>query len=188
MFRTATTLATIAGVILVGCTNSTQYVSSWKDPTTPSFHLRHTLAVYMTKDVAVRRMVEDRLASRRPGGVPSYRVIPDDQLTDVDSVRAHVASGNFDGAVVMRLTGEETVVSTAYPGFYGYWGYWNNAYGPVSYASKLYSVETTLYSFPDGKLVWMGRSQTIDPKNENKLADYSVNFAVNNMKKDGYIR
>ena len=57
-----------------------------------------------------------------------------------------------------------------------------------SYASKLYSVETTLYSFPDGKLVWMGRSQTIDPKNENKLADYSVNFAVNNMKKDGYIR
>ena len=36
-------------------------------------------------------------------------------------------------------------------------------------------------------MVWMGRSQTVDPKNANKLADYSVNFAVKNMKKDGYL-
>jgi hypothetical protein len=39
----------------------------------------------------------------------------------------------------------------------------------------------------DDKLVWMGRSQTVDPQNANKLADYSVNFAVNNMRKDGFI-
>jgi hypothetical protein len=34
----------------------------------------------------------------------------------------------------------------------------------------------------------MGRSQTVDPKNATKLADFSVNFAVNNMRKDGIIR
>ena len=187
MYRTAA-LVTIAGGLLAACTNSTRYVSSWKDPATPSFHLQRTLAVYMTKEAGLRRMAEDRLASRLPGGVPSYRVIPDDQLTDLDSVRVHLAAGNFDGVVVMRLVGEETAVTTAYPGFYGYWGYWNTAYGAVAYTSKLYSVETTLYTMPSGKLVWMGRSETIDPKNQNKLADYSANFAVNNMKKDGYIR
>ncbi len=188
MYRIAA-LATIAGGILVGCTNSTRYVSSWKDPTTPSFHLQHTLAVYMTKDAGARRMVEDRLAARLPGGVPSYRVIPDAELANLDSLRSHVAAGSFDGAVVMRLTDQESVTTaTSYPGFYGYWGYWNNAYGAYPYTSKMYSVETTLYSMPAGKLVWMGRSQTVDPKNENKLADYSVNFAVNNMKRDGYIR
>jgi hypothetical protein len=90
----------------------------------------------------------------------------------------------------MRLVSEETVVTaSSYPGFYGYWGYWNTAYDPGVYATaKLYSVETALYSMPNATLAWMGRSQTIDPKNENKLADYSVNFAVNNMKKDGFIR
>ena len=189
MYRTAALLV-LAPSMLVACTNSTRYVSSWKDPATPSFRLQHTLAVFMTTEAGLRRMVEDRLAARLPGGVPSYRVISDEQLANVDSVRAHLASSNFDGAVVMRVTGEETaVVGTTYPGFYGYWGYWNSAYGPGTYStSKLYSVETTLYSMPDAKLVWMGRSETIDPKNENKLADYSVNFVVKNLQRDGYIR
>ena len=189
MYRTAALVAIVGGMV-VACTNSTKYVSSWKDPSARAVPLQHTLAVFMSKDATVRRMVEERLASRLPGGVPSYRVIPDEQLTNLDSVRAHLASGNFDGAVVMRLVSEETVVTaSSYPGFYGYWGYWNTAYDPGVYATaKLYSVETALYSMPNATLVWMGRSQTIDPKNENKLADYSVNFAVNNMKKDGFIR
>jgi len=189
MYRTAALLV-FAPSMLAACVNSTRYVSSWKDPSTPAFRLQHTLAVFMTTEAGMRRMVEDRLAARLPGGVASYRVIPDNELSNVDSVRAHLAASNFDAAVIMRVTGEETaVVATAYPGFYGYWGYWNTAYSPGAYTtSKLYSVETTLYSMPDAKLVWMGRSETVDPKNENKLADYSVNFVVNNLKRDGYIR
>jgi hypothetical protein len=189
MYRTAA-VVTLAGAMLAACTNSTQYVSSWKDPTAPAFHLQHTLAVFMTTDAGMRRMVEDRLAARLPGGVPSYRIVPDEQLSEIDSVRAHVVSGNFDGAVVMRLVGTETQVNvTSYPGFYGYWGYWGSAYNPVEYStSKLYYVETVLYSLSNAKLVWMGRSETVDPKNANKLADYSATFAVNNMRRDGFLK
>ena len=86
------------------------------------------------------------------------------------------------------MVSEQTAVSATSRDFYGYWGYWSSAYDPVYYTTdKFYTMETTLYSLPEDKLVWMGRSQTVDPKNANKLADFSVNFAVNNMKKDGFI-
>jgi len=65
MVRTIARLV-LAGGLLGACTNSTQYVSSWKDPTTRGFHLTHTLAVFMTTDAGMRRMVEDRLAARLP--------------------------------------------------------------------------------------------------------------------------
>jgi hypothetical protein len=177
-------------VLLCGCANSTQMVATWRDPSAPMQHYHRTLAVFMSKDPGMRRMVEDKLASRLPGGVPSYTVIPDAQLGSMDSVHSRVKTGGFDGAVVMRLVNVETqVTETAAPhDFYGYWNYWSYAYDPVYYTTeKLYSVESSLYSFQDGKMIWMGRSQTVDPKNANKLADYSVNFAVKNMKKQGVL-
>lgn len=178
----------IATGFLSACANSTQYVASWKDPTTPAFRLNHTLAVFMTTDPGMRRMVEDRLASRLPGGIPSYRLIPDNEVQQIDSVHSHVVAGNFDGVVVMRLIGESTQVTGVHD-LYGYWGYWSSAYNPVYYTtSKYYSMETTLYSPKDGKMVWMGRSETVDPKNAAKLADFSVNFVVKNLQRDGYIR
>jgi len=120
--------------------------------------------------------------------VPSYRLIPDNEISQIDSVRSRIAGSGFDGAVVMRLVGQETQLNVTGTDFYGYWGYWGSAYNPVYYStSTFYTMETTLYSLRDDKLVWMGRSQTVDPKNANKLADYSVNFAVNNMRRDGFI-
>lgn len=186
--RRSLVVVALAGTVMSACTNSTQYVASWKDPTTRAFHLRHTLAVFMSTDPGMRRMVEDRLAARLPGGVPSYRLIPDNLVSQLDSVHAHVDSAGFDGAVVMRLVNEQSQVTAVVNDFYGYWGYWSSAYNPVYYTTDTYyTVESTLYSIRDGKMVWMGRSQTVDPKNANKLADYSVNFAVKNMKKDGYL-
>jgi len=178
-------IAGLGGVLVGGCANSTQMVATWRDPSAPMIHPAHTLAVFMSNEPGMRRMVEDKLAARLPGGVASYRVLPEGQLS-VDSVRSRVHQMGFDAAVVMRLVDVSTQVTevATRPDFYGYWGYWGSAYNPVYYETEqLYSVETTLYSMQDGKLLWMGRSQTIDPKNANKLADYSVNFAVKNMRK-----
>jgi hypothetical protein len=188
MFRTVALLVAATG-LLSACSNSTQLVATWKQPGTAPYPLTHSLAVFMTKDAGMRRMVEEKLAARIPGGVPSYRVIPDSEVTRLDAVREHLREKGFDGAVVMRLVGMTTEVTPTGTDFYGYWGYWGTAYDPVYYTTQqVYSVETTVYSLKDDKLIWMGRSQTVDPKNANKLADFSVNFAVNNMRKDGIIR
>ncbi|HKW49376.1 MAG TPA: hypothetical protein VJN70_18120 [Gemmatimonadaceae bacterium] len=189
MSRTTIALLVAATGVVSACTNSTQLVATWKSPTAEHHPLTKSLAVFMTKDAGMRRMVEDKLASRIPGGVASYKVIPDSELQNIDHVRARLAEQGFDGAVVMRLVGMTTEVTPTGTDFYGYWGYWGSAYDPVYYTTQqVYSVETSVYSVKDDKLIWMGRSQTIDPKNANKLADFSVNFAVNNMRRDGIIR
>ena len=188
---TRTIILAIASTALVsGCVNSTRLVATWTDPTATPIHLTRTLAVYMSKEEGMRRMVEDKLAARLPGGVPSYRIIPDEEVSNIDAVRQRVASGGFDGAVVMRLVGVNTeVVGTIPRDFYGYWNYWGYAGDPAYYTTeKLYSVESSLYSFADGRMIWMGRSETVNPKNANKLAEYAVNFAANNIKRSGFIK
>src|SRR6476620_552465 len=85
--------------LLSACSNSTQLVATWKQPGTPPYPLTHSLAVFMTKDAGMRRMVEEKLAARIPGGVPSYKVIPDSEVSRLESVRDHLRQNGFDGAV-----------------------------------------------------------------------------------------
>jgi hypothetical protein len=183
------TLPIVFGTLMLSaCVNSTQMVATWKDPGATGLHPTRTLAVFMSKEPGMRRMVEDKLAQRLPGGIPSYKVIPDEQIAGNDSLRNSLKSLGFDAVVIMRLVGvtTQTTAVSGGPDFYGYWRYWGAAYDPVYYeTSELYSVESTMYAMSDGRLVWMGRSQTVDPKNSNKLADYSVNFVVKNLKRQG---
>ena len=184
-------LVAVAMALVSACTNSTQMVASWRDPQAPPVVLSKTLAVFMTKEPGLRRMVEDKLASRLPGGVPSYRVLSDAQVADVDSVRGHLAGQGFDGVVIMRLTDVSTQTTEVgtYGDMAGSWRYWGYAGGQVYYETEtLYSVESALYSFNSGKMLWMARSQTVNPKNANKLAEYSVKFAVKNMQSQGILR
>ena len=179
----------VSATLLAGCANSTQMVANWRDPNS-QIVLRKTLAVYMSTEPGMRRMVEDKLAARLPGGTPSYRIIPDEQVTNVDVLRRQLARGGYDGIVVMRFVGvtTETTVVNGNPDIYGYWRYWGYAGDPIVYQTdRLYSLESSLYSYRDGRLIWMGRSQTINSKNANKLADYSVNFVVKNLERAGFI-
>lgn len=190
MTRAMLRLAIVA-TLASGCANSTQLVATWRDPNINPAPLHRTLAVYMTTDPGVRRMVEDKLAGRLPGGVASYRVLTNEEVANVDALRKRLAGKGFDGIVVMRpvgVTEQTTVVDGGYD-IYGYWRYWGYAGEPVLYQTNtFYSVESTLYNFRTGKMEWMGRSQTINPKNANKLADYAVTFAVRNLERAGFIR
>ena len=181
----------LSSLALGACVNSTQMLATWKDPSAQPLAPRRTVAVFMSKEAGIRRMVEDKLAAKLPGGVASYKILSDSELTTVEDTRAKLVDAGFDAAVVMRLIGTTAEVKEVgyQRDFAGYWGYWGTAYDPAYYSTEtLYSVESTLYSLQSGKMVWMGRSQTTDPKNSNKLADYSVNFAIKNMEKSGVLR
>lgn len=178
-------------VITTACANSTQMVASWRDPAAGPAPLGRTLAVFMSAEPGMRRMVEDKLAASLPGGTASYHLIPDDQVSNIESLRNGLAQGGYDGIVVMRLLGVSSEVSAVdgNSDIYGYWRYWGYATEPISYRTDyLYSVESSLYSARDGRMKWMARSQTLNPKNANKLADYTVNFAVKNLRRAGYMR
>jgi curved DNA-binding protein CbpA len=67
--------------------------------------------------------------------------------------------------------------------------HWRSAYNADSSAtSDSYALEATLYSVRDGRMIWMGRSESMQQLSTDKLEDYSVNFAVENMTQSGFIR
>jgi hypothetical protein len=190
MSRSALAGLFITTAFVAACGSSTRLVETWRDPAEVPFALNRTLAVFMTTDAGARRIVEDQLAARLPGGVASYRVIPDDSSLNGESVRQAVTAGQFDGAVTLRVVSVTPEVSSLQnTDFYGYWGYWRSAYDPLAYtASTVYSVQSTLHSFRDGKLVWTGNIDTIDPKNTKKLASRSAKATVKGLKNNGYMR
>ena len=165
---------------LTGC-NRTQLAAIWNDPTArrPAFH--RTVAVFATTDEMLRRTVEDRLASRFPNAVPSYRVLPGSSSADHTNIVRALSDSGFDGAIVMRLIAVNEKVTYA-PGTYWYAspytfsGYWNMAwaspYDPgYASVSTIYTAETEIYDVQSEKLVFGARSETTDPATVPKLVD-----------------
>jgi hypothetical protein len=185
-----------ATLLLAACSRSTEIVNSWHDPDIQQIHFNKVLAICMCRDEGIRRTVEDRLAQRIKNAVPSYKVIPQSDLTDADKAKADVQQGGFDGAVVVRLVGvdkEHTYVPGAayavpapYGTMWGGWGYgWATAYQPGYVATDVVvNIDTNVYRLSDQKLVWNSRSRTYDPQTIPKLVDEVVDATVAKMRQD----
>ena len=178
--------------LLMACaatSTTTRPVRSWKNAATPSFRPTRTMVAFMTADFSMRRVVEDRLAARLPGAVASYRLIPNSELLEIDAVRGRLVTFGYDGIVVLRLAPETARPMASGTDFYTYWDGWRNAYNADSSSSSVsYALETALYSVRDTRMIWMGRSEPMEQPNTDKLEDYSVDFAVDNMRESGLIR
>ena len=178
--------------LLMACaarSTTTRPAKSWKNVATPSFRPTRTMVAFMTTDFSMRRVIEDRLAARLPNAVASYRLIPNSELLEIDAVRGRLVTFGYDGIVVVRFTPETARRTSSGTDFYTYWDYWRNAYNADSSGTSVsYALETTLYSVRDGQMIWLGRSEPMEQPSTNQLEDYSVDFAVDNMRESGLIR
>ena len=183
-------------LLLGACAPNTEVVNSWKEPTMQPQKFKKVLAVFISKDVGMRRAAEDELAKKLGNGVAAYTVIPDEALRDQDRARAMVLAQNFDGAVVMRpvavdqettyVPGSSYVVPSAYGSMWGYWGTgWGYAYSPgYVQQDQVVSVESNVYSLTQNKLVWASRTKTYNPDSVRKLVNDIVDATVSQMKKE----
>jgi hypothetical protein len=147
------------------------------------------MVAFMTTDFSTRRVVEDRLAARVPGAVASYRLIPNNELLNIDAVLGRLVTFGYDGIVVVRLAPEMARRTAGGTDFYSYWDHWRTAYSAdSSTAEGVYALETTLYAVRDAHMIWLGRSEAIEQPSVHELEDYSVDFAVDNIRESGLIR
>ena len=170
---------TAASVLAGACGSSTTMEQTWKAPQ-PEASLRNVVTVYISRDGALRRNMEDtmaaRLNSRGIHAVPGYAVLTDTDLGDREAARAKLVGQGFDGVVAIRLIGAHTQLQIE-PTFMGYWGgawAYDNAYLTTQ---TIVRVETSVFSLRDGRLVWSGVSRTIDPSSTH-AAIASVTKAV----------
>ena len=136
---------------------------------------KKVVTVGVSPDLRWREIVEDELSILARNAVPAYSIIPDEEVRNVEQAKRFLKSGGFDAAVVLRLVGvdeEQTIVSgtsAAWGGYYGtMWGYWGYAW-PVVYdpgylrTDRYQVVEILIYRVEDEKLLWGGRSRSLEP-------------------------
>jgi hypothetical protein len=127
-------------------------------------------------------------------------------VTDKEALLADLTRTRADHAVFMRIIDRHQEVSYVpgtswYPGFYydpflwhggvylgpgvSYpWPYYDDGYYRVD---TVVSVETLIYSVPDGKLIWSGLSRTLNPSEVDDFVEDLVSEAVDEMKDTGLI-
>jgi hypothetical protein len=161
----------------------------------PPISFKKVLVVAQTKDQAVRRSIEDHLATKIPNATPSYRVLTEEEAQSQDHGRSKLAQAGYDGAVVVRFARVEKQ-TTYVPGttwwgpapygtMWGYWGYgWGMAYDP-GYIQRdtVVALESNVYDVSKDKLVWASRSETVNPESAQQLVDSVLDANVKEMKK-----
>lgn len=169
---------------------STKLTSTWRDPAIDALQFRKVVGIAMTANPTLRRVAEDEFV-RAVGpaqAVAGYTLVPDEELRDREAVRARLEAAGVDGAVVYRLAAVEDrarwVPPTTYGGMWTYWGWagpqvWEPGYLTTD---RYVQVETAAYSVGDARLVWAGRSQTINPDSAEELIDDVVRVTVSALR------
>lgn len=166
--------AALIAALLGGCA-STEIVSAWKDPALARVPFGKVLVVFQHSDSALRHQLERTMAAEIRNSTPAHAIFRDEEVRDLELVKARVREQGFDSAVIMRIVGVEREVSyvpgrmyavpSYYHGFWGYWGYgWRTVYDPGYMRSdRVVSISTNVYSVADDKLVWASQSETFNP-------------------------
>ena len=166
-------------VILMGCSTSNKITNSWKNPEASLESAKfQTVAVFaMVKNPDMRRDVEEAITSQMPNtiAVPSYKMITNEELADVDAVKQKLKERGMEGALVLSVRNVNQKTSyyssgmypSAYYSFGGYYNYaWNYMYDPFVYSNtNVYvDLEILIYSLKNDQLVWYGESTSVNPK------------------------
>ena len=201
--RACTALLMLA---LVACTASTKLVNTWKAPDAAPLSLKQgdlVIAMVMSKEETTRRTGEDLLGEElrqrglRP--IPSFTLIPTDQVDDKEKAAAAIQDSGAVALVAMRpiaVNKQQTFVPPTYMGPGGpyggwgpYYGYgWGAAYSPgYVVTDTIVRVETLVFDLKQNKLVWAGQSETTNPDNLGQFMRDLVKAVGADMRKKGLI-
>ena len=97
----------LIAVLLAGCSSSNKIFNSWKNPEATIESAKfQTVAVFaMVKNLDMRMDVEESLASQMPNtiAVPSYKMITNEELADINAVKKKLSERGMEGALVLSV-------------------------------------------------------------------------------------
>ena len=180
---------------------SNDFISTWKAPgaEATSFAGRKVAAVLIVDDHDLRVSGEEALAreisARGPTGVPAYRIIPKEELTNKDAAKGWFERAGVEGLVILRLvkTDKEKVYSSAIwsSGYYNYaWDYWGTGWATVTPIGKgrietTITVETMLFDLKKGTPIWAAASRTTEPKDVQSYIKRLASDVVKQLQEAG---
>lgn len=190
---------------LAGCSAGTRFVNTWKAPDAAPLSVKQgdlVIAMVMSKEETTRRSGEDMLSEElrqrglRP--IPSFTLIPTDQVGDREKAAVAIQESGAAALFVLRpiaVSKEQTYVPPTYmgPGPYGgwgpYYGYgWSTAYSPgYVVTDTVVRLETLVFDLRQNKLLWAGQSETTNPERLDLFMKDLVKAAAAEMRRAGVI-
>jgi hypothetical protein len=179
--------------ILAASCSSTKIIQTWKAPDasyTP-VQFQKVLIIALSKDEASRRIAEDKIASRSSAFHASYLLFPNKQIIGEEQrFKTVIKENGFDGVVTVRLLSkdkENEWVAGNYTD--GFWKFRNDIYTtyyqPGYFQDNLtYTVEATVFSMNQDKLLWSGISQATKASSIKHAVEDVLKEVIAQMKKE----
>ena len=188
-----------AVLVLSACASSpTKLVSTWAAPGSADFKPKKILVTCPATEKSMRLSAEVRMSQLIPNSVTSTSVFLNGEEGDKERVRARINELGIDTVVIMRPIAVDSTVEyvppsvstySSGPGMYGYWGSsYYTVYDPGYTREKTVAViETEVYAVEGEKLLWISRSNTINPESVSKAVDTIISANVESMRQQGLI-
>lgn len=182
-----------------------KFTSTWKAPgaSAMTYAGKKVVGLIVSDDMSLRMSAEEALAreltARGVQGVAAYRVIPREEIRNVDNAKRWFEQSGTSGVVIMRvvnLSKEKIPTAVVWAGasYYGsLWDYYPYAWGSAiaigpGRTETRVLVETLVFDIAGNRLLWAGTSETVDPKDAQATVKGIVASAAEQMKKSGLIR
>lgn len=182
----------------------TKFTSTWRAPLTQpiSFAGKKVAALVISNDQSLRMSSEEALSreltARGMQGVAAYRLIPREELQDVERAKGWFQKAEVLAVVSLRpVSADRKVTYTPdmwmapyYSTLWGYYGYgWGNVYIPGSVREDtILVIETLIHSVPQDKLLWAGTSETKNPSQVGQVVAELVKEAAKQIRKEGFVQ
>jgi len=193
--------AMVFGVLLIACagTKLTHIQVDESHQGKPVSNIMVIGVTYKEKE-EVRRSFEDRFVSQlRAAGVEAISSgdaisIPADLMLEKDEILKAVNKFNNDAVIITHVVGKEekevfTHTARSYRGYHGYYG---RAYGYThspgySSTKTFYRLATNLYDVKTEKLIWSGKSETLNPDSTMQMIDDVIKVVIKDLQKNNLL-
>ena len=201
----STTMVYVFVFFLFGCGARNKVTESWKDPSFTGPVKGRVLAVGVARNDTIRRLFEDSLVANLKAenvdGVSSYTIDDDGVEPTKAAIRVvvkqsgasfvlvtHVA-GSVEKSQYFPAVGATFVNSGHYGGLYSYYPQvYNFVYMPAQiYDTEIVTLETGLYDASNGQLIWIGRSNAVNPEMTKKYYTSLTELFVRDLRKKDLI-
>ena len=205
LFRLALLLPILG---LSACVSSTSLTERWSDETlVGELNLEKVLVLGIFQDQVRRRAFESAFVEQVNKGkheaVAGYTLMPDE--TDYDEkveIEAAVRQVAADAVLITSLTNASKQQRYVPPSVdyipsmgmgYGYGAYYGAAYQAVyrpgyTVTDTIVQLETRVYSVENGKLIWAGKTQSVNSASSEKITEELVELVTDDMRKSGLIK
>ncbi len=200
-----TTMTYFLTLLLFGCGGGNKMTGSWKDPSFTGSIRGRVLVVGVARNETNRRIFEDSLvANLKADGVDAVagHTFNENGVEPSEAaIRAVMKQAGAASVLVTHVAGTDEksqyfpAIGATFidPGYYGglysyYPRVYNYVYMPAqTFNQETVTLETGLYDGSDGKLIWIGRTNAVNPEMTMKYYTGLTRLFVRALQKNNLI-